>query len=243
MDRWTVLEMARSPSPVGKHNGGRLAPVVDHDLSAVDQVIEAIKSGIRYGRYVPGQRLVEPDMIREFRVSRGSVREALRCLEADGFVQIEFYRGARIRKMSRKEFIDTNQVRSFLEGLAASLATECMDETERNALIELEANWDRGASGWTYAEYNEKFHALILEASRNEQLPLFLEQAHLPIFRLQFHRILRAPAAVRRSRAEHRRVVKAILKGDAKAAGRAMRDHVNKSGQDILAAPEEFFSA
>lgn len=217
--------------------------VVDNDISAVDHVIELLKSGIRLGRYVPGQQLSEPDMISEFHVSRGSVREALRCLEADGLVEIEFYRGARIRKMSRSEFIEANQIRGLLEGFAASLAAQRMERAERKKLLELEQNWDRGNKGWTYAEYNEKFHAFILEASRHKQLPIYLEQARFLIFTLQFHRILRTPAATRRSRLEHRRVVKAILKGDAKGAERAMRQHINSSGASILAAPEEFFSA
>ena len=212
-------------------------------LSAVDQVIEAVKFGIRAGRYVPGQRLVEPDMIREFGVSRGSVREALRCLEADGLVQIELYRGASIRRMSRKEFIEITQIRVLLEGLGASLAAQWMDDAERKRFADLEAAWDRGTSGWTFAEYNEKFHHAVVEASRNEQLPVFLAQADLLVFRLQFHRILRTTAAEKRSRQEHRRVAKAILKGDAKGAERAMRDHVHKSGLEILSAPEEFFSA
>jgi len=220
-----------------------LLAVVDNDISAVDHVIESLKSGIRLGRYVPGQRLSEPDMISEFHVSRGSVREALRCLEADGLVEIEFYRGARIRKMSRSEFIEANQIRGLLEGFAASLAAQRMERAERKKLLELEQNWDRGNKGWTYAEYNEKFHAFILEASRHKQLPIYLEQARFLIFTLQFHRILRTPAATRRSRLEHRRVVKAILKGDAKGAERAMRQHINSSGASILAAPEEFFSA
>jgi len=235
--------MGKSAAVRIRDGGQRSLRAVDDDVSAVDRVIESIKAGIRHGRFVPGQRLIEPDMIREFHVSRGSVREALRCLEADGLVQIEFYRGARIRKMTRNEFIEANQIRSLLEGLGASLAAQWMDDTERKTLRALEENWDRGIQGWTYAEYNEKFHALILEASRHKQLPAFLEQAHLLIFRLQFHRILRAPAAVRRSRLEHQRVVKAILKGDSKGAERAMRQHVHNSGVAILAAPEEFFSA
>jgi DNA-binding GntR family transcriptional regulator len=191
---------------------------------------------------VPGQRLIEPDIVREFGVSRGSVREALRCLEADGLVQIEFYRGARIRKMSRAEFIEANQIRGLLEGFAASLAALSMDDAGRKKLLELEQSWDRGTNGWTYAEYNEKFHALILDASRHKRLPVYVEQVQLLFFDLQFHRIRRSPTAIKRSRLEHRRVVKAILKGDARGAERAMRQHVENSGASILAAPEEFFA-
>ena len=235
--------MARGASTRARIDGraGSLA-VVENEVSAVDRVTESIKSGIREGRYVPGQRLVEPDMMREFHVSRGSVREALRCLEADGLVQIEFYRGARIRKMSRAEFIEANQIRGLLEGFAASLAAQTMDASERKRLTELEQNWDRGSRGWTYAEYNENFHALILEASHHKQLPSYVEQVRLLLFDLQFHRIQRTPKAIRRSRLEHQRVVKAILKGDAKGAERAMRHHIDSSGAAILAAPEEFFS-
>ena len=221
---------------------GRLLSVVESDISAVDQVIEALKSGVREGRYVPGQRLSEPDMMREFHVSRGSVREALRCLEADGLVQIEFYRGARIRKMSRTEFIEANQIRGVLEGYAASLAAQSMDAAQRKRFIELEQNWDRGSKGWTYAQYNERFHALILEASHNRQLPVHVEQVRLLVFDLQFHRIQRSPKAIKRSRLEHARVVKAILKGDASGAERAMRQHIESSGASILSAPESFFS-
>lgn len=216
--------------------------MVENDVSAVDHVIESLKAGIRQGRYVPGQRLIEPDMMREFGVSRGSIREALRCLESDGLVQIEFYRGARIRKMSRHEFIEANEIRGVLEGFAASLAAQRMNATERKRLVEIEQGWERGGKDWTYAQYNEKFHRLIMEASHHKQLPTYVDQVHLLLFDLQFHRIERTAAATRRSTLEHGRIVKSILKGDAKTAERAMRDHIESSGAAILAAPEEFFS-
>jgi DNA-binding GntR family transcriptional regulator len=215
---------------------------LDIAVSAVDQVMDAIKSGIRQARYVPGQRLVEPDMMRDFDVSRGTVREALRRLAAEGFVQIELYRGASIRKMSRDEFVELNEIRALLEGYAASLAAQRMSKAEREKLVELEQQWDRGAQNLAYAQYNEQFHALIVEASRHKQLPNFVQQAQLSIFRLQFQSILQTPVATRRSRLEHRRVVKAILKGDAGAAESAMRQHIRNSAIVIMGAPDAYFS-
>jgi DNA-binding GntR family transcriptional regulator len=215
---------------------------LDIAVSAVDQVMDAIKSGIRQARYVPGQRLVEPDMMRDFDVSRDTVREALRRLAAEGFVQIELYRGASIRKMSRDEFVELNEIRALLEGYAASLAAQRMSKAEREKLVELEQQWDRGAQNLAYAQYNEQFHALIVEASRHKQLPNFVQQAQLSIFRLQFQSILQTPVATRRSRLEHRRVVKAILKGDAGAAESAMRQHIRNSAIVIMGAPDAYFS-
>ena len=216
---------------------------LDPGVSAVDQVMDAIKAGIRNARYVPGQRLVEPDMMRDFDVSRGTVREALRRLAAEGFVQIELYRGASIRKMSRSEFVELNEIRALLEVYAASLAAQRMSKAERKKLLELEQQWDRGAQHLAYAQYNEQFHALIVEASRHKQLPNFVQQAQLSIFRLQFQSILQTPVATRRSRLEHRRIVKAILKGDAAGAESAMRQHIHNSAVVIMGAPDEFFSA
>ena len=225
-----------------KPRADTLSALADPAISAVDQVMEAVKVGIRSARYVPGQRLVEPDMMRDFAVSRGTVREALRRLAAEGFVQIELYRGASIRKMSRREFVELNEIRAVLEGYAAALAAQRMSKAERKKLWELEQQWDRGGAEQTYAEYNERFHALIVAASRHKQLPNFVQQAQLAIFRLQFNSILRTPVATRRSRLEHRRVVKAILKGDAAGAESAMRQHIRNSAAVIMAAPDEFFS-
>jgi len=224
----------------------KLRPLDPRDVvdavSAVDRVMDAVKSGIRAARYVPGQRLVEPDMMRDFDVSRGTVREALRRLAAEGFVQIELYRGASIRKMSRDEFVELNEIRALLEGYAASLAAQRMTKAERKKLSELEQQWDRGTQHLTYAKYNEQFHALIVEASRHKQLPNFVQQAQLSIFRLQFQSILQTPVATRRSRIEHRRIVKAILKGDGAGAESAMRQHIHNSAAVIMAAPDTFFS-
>jgi DNA-binding GntR family transcriptional regulator len=212
-------------------------------VSAVDQVIAAIKLGIEDGRYVPGQRLVEPDLMRAFAVSRSTIREALRRLASEGYLQIELYRGASIRKMSRSEFVELNELRALLEGFAAFLAAQRMGKGERKKLVELEQQWDRGNSDLSYAEYNAQFHALIVAASRHKQLPSFVQQAQLAIFRLQFRRILQTPVATRRSRLEHRRIVKAILKSDAVTAERAMRQHIHNSAAVIMAAPDEFFAA
>ena len=71
--------------------------MLDSAPSTVDRVIAAVKDRIRDAQYAPGQRLVEPTLMAELGVSRGSVREALRRLAAEGFVEWERFRGARAR--------------------------------------------------------------------------------------------------------------------------------------------------
>ena len=65
-----------------------------HGLSSPDQVVAALIRGLQAGRYVPGQRLIEADLTKELKVSRGPVREALKRLAAEGLVSLIPHRGA-----------------------------------------------------------------------------------------------------------------------------------------------------
>src|SRR5690349_10615787 len=67
----------------------------------VREVIEWIRERIRRGRLVPGQRLVEADIIREVGASRSRVREALQRLATEGLVTIEEFRGASVKHFTR----------------------------------------------------------------------------------------------------------------------------------------------
>ena len=98
--------------------------MLERSVSAVDQVIHSVKDGIREARYAPGQRLAESELMREAGVSRGSVREALRRLASEGFVEWQRYRGASIVRMSRAQVLDFLHLRELLEGFAARSAAE-----------------------------------------------------------------------------------------------------------------------
>jgi len=211
--------------------------------SAVDKVITAIKKGVRFGRYVPGQRLIENDLATTFQVSRGTVRDALRRLEAEGLVHFERYRGASIRKMSRRDIAELNQIRAVLEGYAAAQAARNGSEAQRASLLELERYWatEKQNLPEDYTTYNTAFHDLIVEMSGCRQLVHFIQQTNLSVFRLQFHVLLMVPQRIAMARTEHRAIVEAILARNECAANEAMRKHVDTSTQIILSAPDEYF--
>ncbi len=90
--------------------------------TAVQRAVHAIREGIRSGRFVPGQRLIEPDLTRELGVGRNALREALAQLGSDGLVKLEPHRGASIRRLTREDVAHFYQVREALEGMSARLA-------------------------------------------------------------------------------------------------------------------------
>ena len=81
-----------------------MAEVTDSPRSGASRepVESLIRRHIREGRFAPGQRLIEVDLVKQFGVSQRQVREALRRLEAEGLVSIEKNRGASVRRVTRK---------------------------------------------------------------------------------------------------------------------------------------------
>jgi DNA-binding GntR family transcriptional regulator len=217
--------------------------MLERSQSAVDQVIAAIKSAIREARFAPGQRLVETDLMAQLGVSRGPVREALRRLAAEGLVQSDRFRGASVLRMSRQQVIELNEIRGALEGFGASLAAVRLDAKGRERLMRLQRQARSATTPSSYGDYNSSFHRLIWELSGNRELPEFVEHTRLSIFRLQFHSVLLSVTHIKRSRADHARIVEAILDGDGSAAEKAMRRHINNSTQGILQAPLHFFAS
>lgn len=105
-------------------------------LSLPEQIAQKIGTAIIQGHYEPGERIHEQELADNFGVSRGPVRDALRLLERDGFVQISARRGTNVTQLTPKEVIDVFNVRISLLGLAARLVAEQQD---RQVLAELES--------------------------------------------------------------------------------------------------------
>ena len=138
-----------------------------------DQVKDRLLEGILSGHYPPDSRIVETQVARELGTSQAPVREALRGLEALGVVEIAPFRGARVRRPSRREIIEAYVVRSTLEGLAARLAVPRLTDAD---LAELAGHLEamqaaaRDDDGHGVAEADARFHGRIVELAGNGTL-------------------------------------------------------------------------
>ena len=83
------------------------------------QVENALRDAIASGKLPPGSRLVERDLCEKLGVSRTSVREALRKLEAEKLVNHVPHKGPVVAVISQKEAADLYALRGLLEGYAA----------------------------------------------------------------------------------------------------------------------------
>jgi DNA-binding GntR family transcriptional regulator len=138
-----------------------------------DQVKERLLEDILSGKHPPDSRIVETAVAKELGTSQAPVREALRGLEALGVVEITPFRGARVRRPSRRDIIEAYAVRSSLEALGARLAVPRMTELDvaelSGRLAEMRDAAEAG-DGHAVAEADARFHARIMELADNRTL-------------------------------------------------------------------------
>ena len=137
------------------------------------QVVTRIRDAIVSGEFKPGQRLVERDLCERFGVSRPPVREALRQLDAEGFVQTIANRGPIVAELDFGTVRALYEVRAVLEAQAAKLFAERASQEEIQALHQavrlIEVAYDEGSVDEKLAAKN-RFYDIIIKGSRNELL-------------------------------------------------------------------------
>ena len=103
--------------------------------TASDLVYHKLRAQIIAKKRRPGERLPEETIARELDVSRTPVREAIRRLATEGLVTLIPNAGARLANPSRREIIDTYEVREYLECLAARKAAVNITEAQASRIV------------------------------------------------------------------------------------------------------------
>ncbi|MBC2934639.1 GntR family transcriptional regulator [Nocardioides sp. zg-1228] len=202
-----------------------------------DQVLRALRADIVAGTHPAGTRLTESELCEAYDVSRVPVREALRHLEAEGFVTSVAYAGVRVAHLDSDEAADIFAVRSTIEELTARRAAErCRthrddDEVRRFAdlLRELVAAGRSGleAPGRTdLPPLNTRFHLAIAEFAGNASLLGLLRQIG---GKVEWLYGMDVAARGEHSWQEHDEIAEAVLAGHPRKAAGLMRQHVHNS--------------
>jgi DNA-binding GntR family transcriptional regulator len=180
------------------------------------------------GDYAPNQRLVEADLCEQYGATRAVVRSALQELAADGLVEIQRNKGARVRAVSLAEAIEITEARMVLEGLAARKAAERCSADEASELQgigrEMRAAYARSEL-LAYSDLNARLHRRIREIGRHGTSASLIERLGAQVVRHQF-RLALQPGRPAVSLPQHERIIAAVAAGDPDAAEQAMRAHL-----------------
>lgn len=204
------------------------------EQTLVEKLTATIQAEILEGRLRPGDRLEELVLSRKYDVSRTPIREALRQLASTRLIALRPRMGAVVASPTAGEVIDLFELVAELEGMAARLATERLDESDLAAIEESHAVCQMAARGLDAAAYynvNRKFHHAVHLAAKNLVL---LEEIEALDKRLSPYRrfITFRPGRTQTALQEHDAILRAIQERDPARAGISMRDHVRVLGED-----------
>jgi DNA-binding GntR family transcriptional regulator len=199
--------------------------------SVQQQAAEKLRAAILAGVFKPGDRLVEADLCARVGVSRPSIREALRSLEAEGLVVIVPNRGPQIPVLTWKQAEEIYQVRTLLEGEAAALCAKYGTPQHHNDMRIALAAFERAVRDNDRAvrlSATADFYRIMQRGSGNTVIEDLLQRL---LARINFLRAQSMSPAGRAkfSLREMRAIFQAIVKGDGKAARKAAECHVRNA--------------
>lgn len=201
-------------------------------------LVRDILHGLSEGRYVPGQRLVEPDLMRQYGVGRSSVREALGRLAAGGVVEQTPHRGARIRRLTRGETRDLLRVAECLLGLAARQAAEAVAAGAKPEQLVDAAAALRNATREGEARARARYYRALVALGGNDELRRLLPTLQIHLVRAQ----LRALRSQAQADSGHGAIVAAIAGGAPDAAENWARAHVARQIEQLARLPDSAFA-
>ncbi len=218
-------------------------------------IVEQIKGAIREGRLNPGDQLPpERDLTKQLAVSRVSVRDALRALEANGLIEVRVgaHGGAFVTApapslvgegiadmlmLAEVTPAEVTETRLIFELAMLPLACERADENDIAALAEICDRSEASLAAGVYdVALSAEFHTRLARCTHNSAIALFAESFQEPL-RLSLQQARRAdPKAGREGLLEHRALIDAIRSRDVGMARRIMTEHLGRTAKRVGAA-------
>jgi len=205
----------------------------------LEKAIETLRDDILQGHFVPGQRLIESDLMDYLGITRTRTREALRQLEMQGLVEIHQNKGASVRKISRREVEDAMEVLGVITMYIVEKVATRVDEKKCRAKLEDSMEKARkfrlkSANLVNVEDYmmeNARFWGSLAEIAANPILSDIRLRLQNMLFRLAI-----AGLTVSGDREKwltrHEDIIKALLDKRVKTA----INHARKSGDDVWAS-------
>ncbi|MBE0506994.1 MAG: GntR family transcriptional regulator [Marinospirillum sp.] len=203
-----------------------------------DRVFEEIQDAIVTGSIAPGTKITEPGLAKEYGISRGPLREAMRRLEGRHLVTRIPHVGARVVSLSLEELLELYEVREAMEGMACRLAARQMAQVEIDSLKALLEKHEQQAELQENIAYYQKegdldFHYRIVLGSGNKKLMALLCGDLYYLVRMYRYRFSAASGRPQRAFEEHHRIVDAIEQRDEELAEMLMRRHIRASRNNV----------
>lgn len=211
--------------------------------SAAGRAYQYLRTRILEGAFQPGEHLKENEVAAALGVSRTPIREAIRRLDSDGWVELVPDRGAFVTTWAKHDLEEIFGLRTVLESYAAELAASRITDEEVDELDQLAQEMDRVLASRSRQEHaritslNNRFHNVLRGAARNERLASMLRGLiEMPLVQRTFRNY--DDDRLRHSLMEHHELVAAMRARDPVWASHIMSAHILGAARvfDVLGA-------
>jgi len=219
-----------------------------------EDIISRIRSMVEKGDLNAGDRLPsERELSAAFKVSRPSVREALKTLESHGYLEIRQGEGTFISRnpienfveplaaviLTEKEYqVQILEMRRLIEPQIASLAAERATKDEMSRMeMTLNLQSEKVMRGETGADLDKIFHYLIAQAAKNRILMRIIDTA-TDLFSENRKRYMQFAERPEKSVRHHRQILSAIYVGDSVLAADIMNVHLDDIHNTLFTEPD-----
>jgi DNA-binding GntR family transcriptional regulator len=220
--------------------GAKLSPLQHQTAPLRNKIITALRSAIETGLLQPGARLVERDLCEQLNVSRTSLREALRELQAEGVLAHTDNRGLAVGTLTREDAENAYRIRAVLEALVVEQFIETADEDEFERLTADGQILKKAYTSGSLERILSSKRAFYDRICSGAQNPLAFDIISRLILRTSS---LRSRSLARKDRQQQSiREIDAILDAmhdrDVPAAKRAAKTHVRNAAVSALTQTE-----
>lgn len=211
-----------------------------NDPSTSDNVGLAVYDRLRVKAighdFLPGERLNEVELAREFGVSRTPLREALNRLTTEGFLRSVPGKGFFFRELDPKEIFDLYELRAAIEVAAVRLAVQRSTAEQLNALAKMleEDGTLEECTAQELIAADEAFHTRLVELAGNSEMAKVVANINA---RIQFVRWINVDKPTKRAtHKDHRAIIQALRQRDAETCASLLQKHISRRLDEIIEA-------
>ena len=212
------------------------------ELNLSNSIYNKLRELIIYGELNPGEKIDESRIIKDLKVSRTPFREAVKRLEAKGYVETIHNRGAYVKKITIEEVENILEVLSVLEGFAAYNAALGTGNGKVGALEQFHENLEEFNQLGKYREYHEEnseFHFMISALSKNDFLSNLIQEIWDRIYKYRFIGLMMV-GQIQNYLLEHKSIIEAIQERDPEKAQERMKEHIHRMKDSIVGFLKEY---
>ena len=208
---------------------------------ATQRIANHLRSAILGGSLGPGDRVRQEDIAQQLGASRLPVREALQILAAEGLIENEPNKGARVPRLGMHEVDVMYRMREQLEPLALAESLPELDDSDLYELARIQDEIEADTDVDDFLDLDRQFHLLTYSGCQIEQLNtsvhrLWNSTQHYRRAYVQ----LSGPGRMWVVNAEHRLILDAVARRDEIDAGRFLTGHIRRTRIELGHHPEVF---